>query len=95
MDGRRVAHKRIEKSQLGQDECDIGGGRRDSMQSPAQELVGKQLNNGWIVEKPLDRPENATGGHFSISYAVRSANGRRWITEEPCNPPIRRRNYRQ
>ena len=75
MEGRKVAHKRIGKSQLGQDKRDIGGGRRDSMQSPAQELIGKQLNNGWIVEKSLDRPENATGGHFSISYAVRSSNG--------------------
>ena len=43
--------------------------------TPAQQLVGKELPNGWKVEKLIDRPETATGGHFSTSYIVRSDNG--------------------
>ena len=44
--------------------------------TPAQQLVGKELENGWKVEKLIDRPESATGGNFSTSYIVRSSNGR-------------------
>ena len=45
------------------------------MQTPAQQLVGKELPNGWKVEELIDRPATATGGHFSASYIVRSGNG--------------------
>ena len=45
--------------------------------TPAQQLVGKQLPNGWKVEELIDRPETATGGYFSTSYIVRSGNGER------------------
>ena len=45
--------------------------------TPAQQLVGKELPNGWKVEEFIDRPETATGGHFSTSYIVRSGNGGR------------------
>ena len=44
-------------------------------QTPAELLVGKELSNGWKVENLLDRSQNATGGHFSTSYIVRSSNG--------------------
>ena len=47
------------------------------MQTPAQQLVGKELPNGWKVEELINRPETATGGHFSTSYIVRSGNGKR------------------
>ena len=43
--------------------------------TPAQQLVGKELPNVWKVEKLIERPETATGGHFSTSYIVRSDNG--------------------
>ena len=43
--------------------------------SPANQLVGKELPNGWRVEELVSRPENATGGQFSTSYIVRSSNG--------------------
>ena len=52
-------------------------GRQQNISTPAQQLVGRKLQNGWMVEKLIDRPENATGGYFSISYIVRSANGKR------------------
>ena len=42
---------------------------------PAERLVGKVLPNGWTVLRRLDRPAGATGGAFSTSYVVRSANG--------------------
>ena len=44
--------------------------------TPAERLVGKQLPNGWLVEKLIAKPVTATGGHFSTSYIVRSATGR-------------------
>ena len=47
------------------------------MQTPAQQLVGKELPNGWKVERLIDRPKTSTGGHFSTSYIVRSGNGER------------------
>ena len=43
--------------------------------TPAQQLIGKELPNDWKVEKLIDRPETATGGHFSTSYIVRSGSG--------------------
>lgn len=43
--------------------------------TPAEQLVGKELPNGWKVEKLIDRPEGATGGYFSTSYIVRSGDG--------------------
>lgn len=49
---------------------------RDNL-TPAQTLSGKELANGWKVEKLIERPENATGGHFSSSYIVRHKDGRR------------------
>ena len=45
--------------------------------TPAQQLVGKELPNGWKVEELIEQPETATGGHFSTSYIVRSGNGER------------------
>ena len=45
------------------------------MQTPAQQLVGRELPNGWKVEKLVSRPTTATGGRFSTSYIVRSGNG--------------------
>ena len=43
--------------------------------TPAQQLVGKRLPNGWMVTELIDRPTTATGGSFSTSYIVRSDTG--------------------
>ena len=43
--------------------------------TPAEQLVGRELPKGWIVEESIERPESATGGHFSSSYIVRSDSG--------------------
>lgn len=43
---------------------------------PARHLAGKALGNGWIVEKPIERSVDGTGGHFSCSYIVRSKTGK-------------------
>ena len=45
--------------------------------TPAQQLIGKELPNGWKVEELIEPPETATGGCFSTSYIVRSGNGER------------------
>jgi len=37
---------------------------------PAEQLVGKQLDNGWKVVEKLKKLPNATGGQFSFSYIV-------------------------
>ena len=44
--------------------------------NPAKKLVGKELPNGWKVEELINRPEGASGGHFSTSYIVRSSDGK-------------------
>ena len=49
--------------------------RVPNIQTPAQQLVGRELPNGWRVEELIERSENATGGHFSSSYIVRSDSG--------------------
>lgn len=41
----------------------------------AEQLVGKYLSNGWKVVESIERPTNATGGHFSISYIVEARDG--------------------
>ena len=43
--------------------------------TPAQQLVGKQLPNRWAVQRLIARPQSATGGYFSTSYIVTSADG--------------------
>lgn len=43
--------------------------------TPAQQLVGKELLNGWKVLELIEPTKNATGGHFSTSYIVKSSNG--------------------
>ena len=45
--------------------------------SPARNLAGKKLRNGWNVIELMKRPPNATGGCFSASYLVRSDDGRK------------------
>ena len=45
--------------------------------SPAELLEGKTLDNGWHVDQRIDRPDSATGGHFSTSYCVSGKRGRR------------------
>ena len=43
--------------------------------TPAERLVGKTLLNSWFVEESIPRIGNATGGHFSASYIVKSNRG--------------------
>jgi serine/threonine protein kinase len=45
--------------------------------SPAEQLVGVTLDNGWKVVTPAMRKPNATGGHFSHGYIAENADGRR------------------
>ncbi len=47
------------------------------LQNPAESLAGRSLDDDWTVVEKLPRPPQATGGHFSISYAVESGDGRR------------------
>lgn len=45
--------------------------------TPAEQLVGKSLPNGRVVEESVPRIRNSTGGNFSASYSVRSGQGDR------------------
>src|SRR4051812_44288005 len=45
--------------------------------SPAEELAGKDLGNGWRVLEIVKRKPSATGGYFSHGYIVEDENGRR------------------
>jgi hypothetical protein len=43
--------------------------------TPAEQLEGLALNNGWTVGKPIIRTNAQTGGCFSCAYHVTRANG--------------------
>ena len=43
--------------------------------TPAQQLLGKTLANGWMVVEHIPRHDTATGGFFSQSYIARSKAG--------------------
>ena len=44
--------------------------------TPAQQLIGRNLNNGWTVVERFPKSQSATGGFFSASYIVRSNKSR-------------------
>jgi eukaryotic-like serine/threonine-protein kinase len=44
---------------------------------PAHHLCGHVLDEGWRVLERVERPTDATGGHFSVGYHVEDPNGRR------------------
>ena len=44
--------------------------------TPAEQLAGRELENGWTVIRRMERPQSASGGHFSTSYIVRGQDGR-------------------
>jgi len=41
--------------------------------SPASQLLGRQLKNGWVVTEAVPRMVGATGGRFSHGYIVTSS----------------------
>jgi len=45
--------------------------------TPAEQLVGLTLTNGWKVLDYASRKPNATGGYFSHGYIVENADGRK------------------
>ena len=46
-----------------------------SHSTPAQELSGMTLHNGWKVLQRIPRSALTSGGHFSTSYLVKSSGG--------------------
>ena len=50
---------------------------RTNEPTPAEQLVGRVLPNGWKVVELIKPPKSATGGYFSIPYIVRSHDGKR------------------
>ena len=38
------------------------------MFNAAENLVGKELQNGWLVIEKLQKKMNSSGGNFSIPY---------------------------
>jgi serine/threonine protein kinase len=47
------------------------------MKTPAQRLVGEKLDGDWTVVEHLDLQNITSGGHFSESYVVQHASGRK------------------
>ena len=45
--------------------------------TPAENLLGRTLSNGWKIEEVVSRLDSATGGNFSTSYIVRSEAGQK------------------
>lgn len=48
---------------------------KNHAKTPAEQLLGRDLPNGWKVVQSIERPKNATGGHFSTAYKVESSDG--------------------
>lgn len=46
---------------------------------PAADLVDLTLDDGWVVRRRLERPEGATGGHFSHGYIVERGTQRGFL----------------
>ncbi|MES2220206.1 MAG: serine/threonine-protein kinase [Acidobacteriota bacterium] len=46
------------------------------MSTPAEQLGGQTLTNGWTVGKLIVKTGDQTGGHFSCSYEVTNQDGR-------------------
>jgi serine/threonine protein kinase len=46
------------------------------MGTPAEQLNGQALTNGWTVGDLIPRTTAQTGGHFSCSYVVTNSDGR-------------------
>ena len=44
--------------------------------APAEQLVGLEVEDGWVVKERVVRDADATGGTFSIGYIVESTDGR-------------------
>ena len=44
--------------------------------TPAQQLEGLTLANGWVVGPLIPKPAGHTGGHFSCAYSVTHPDGR-------------------
>lgn len=47
------------------------------MATPAESLMGIELDGGWEVIERVARTSNATGGCFSVGYIVQAADGTR------------------
>lgn len=43
----------------------------------ASHLQGAELGNGWKAVRKIEKPAEATGGHFSVCYEVEHKDGRR------------------
>lgn len=43
--------------------------------NPAHELVGQVVNGNWRVIEKVVRPEDATGGNFSVGYIIENREG--------------------
>lgn len=48
----------------------MGTGTDDSAGMASHMLVGRELPGGWTVTEKIERPPDATGGHFSVGYWV-------------------------
>jgi eukaryotic-like serine/threonine-protein kinase len=46
------------------------------MSTPAEQLTGQILDDGWVVGDLIPRTGAQTGGHFSCSYGVTNSDGR-------------------
>jgi serine/threonine protein kinase len=47
------------------------------MSTPAEQMTGRDLPNGWSVTCLIPRTGSQTGGHFSCSYNVENVDGRK------------------
>jgi hypothetical protein len=44
--------------------------------TPAEQLTGQTLDDGWVVGDLIPKTGTQTGGHFSCSYGVTSPDGK-------------------
>lgn len=46
----------------------------DNVDNAAESLEGRELKNGWIVQKKIGKEEDLSGGFFSVCYTVKKEN---------------------
>lgn len=41
------------------------------MATQAEQLVGRSIDNGWVIDRLLAKPVDETGGYFSVQYIAK------------------------
>lgn len=63
--------------------------------NPAENLIGKKLENGWVVSKKIEKKEDGSGGNFSVSYIVEKDGDSAFLKAQDLSRVLRAGNVMQ